>query len=144
MLPKLNPGPRNLVVHKKSYGMWGKDEMSEHSTSDVYDPEKHVDVSHKEYLPDVESIVHLDKHGLPLVPQPSRFKDDPLVRIGLFTAACQPSLTLRVELACVAQVGHPDTGQFHGLPGSFQRCCGESKSGPIKRRHACFRHESRL
>jgi hypothetical protein len=60
--------------------------MSEHSSSDVYDPEKHVDVSHKEYIPDVDTIVQLDKHGLPLVPQPSRFRDDPLVWNGFLTA----------------------------------------------------------
>jgi hypothetical protein len=27
------------------------------------------------------SSLQLDRHGLPLVPQPTRFKDDPLVRV---------------------------------------------------------------
>jgi hypothetical protein len=29
----------------------------------------------------LSGILKLDSHGLPLVPQPSRFKDDPLVSI---------------------------------------------------------------
>jgi hypothetical protein len=54
--------------------------------SDSYDSEKHAQVLHNEHgFPDIakndlDSDLKLDKHGLPLIPQPSRFKDDPLVR----------------------------------------------------------------
>jgi hypothetical protein len=58
--------------------------MSETNISDSYDSEKQG-VSHNEhdfpdFAKDDKSELQLDKHGLPLVPQPSRFKDDPLVR----------------------------------------------------------------
>jgi hypothetical protein len=47
------------------------------SNDDDHDPEKYPESN------DCRSIIHdikLDADGLPLVPQPSRFKDDPLVR----------------------------------------------------------------
>lgn len=55
--------------------------------SESYDSEKNVEVSPNDDLQvsdlakdDLKySDLKLDKHGLPLVPQPSRFKDDPLV-----------------------------------------------------------------
>jgi hypothetical protein len=59
--------------------------MSVTNMSDSYDSEKHVQISHNEHnfpeIPknDPDSELQLDKHGMPLVPQPSRFKDDPLV-----------------------------------------------------------------
>jgi hypothetical protein len=39
--------------------------------------------------------LRLDTHGLPLSPQPSNFKDDPLVRINIFQDNGQSSLKLK-------------------------------------------------
>jgi hypothetical protein len=44
------------------------------STS-LVDSEKNVDPASD------TSSLQVDRHGLPLVPQPTRFKDDPLVRV---------------------------------------------------------------
>ena len=41
----------------------------------------HDDVDGKEMKPDAQNV-KLDKHGYPLVPQPSDNKDDPLVGIA--------------------------------------------------------------
>ena len=60
----------------------------------------------------------LDHNGLPLVPQPSRFKDDPLV--------CRPvsrpldQVLIRLELAIMAQMGCSTPSLLHGHDGTFQ------------------------
>jgi hypothetical protein len=100
--------------------------MSENNMPYSYDDsEKHAEV-HSEHQhsdiakEDVDLELKLDKHGLPLVPQPSRFKDDPLVRNFLVSAEQSTLTTLGTELARMAQVGRPDPGQLHGLLGPFQ------------------------
>ena len=75
--------------------------MSETNVSDSYDSEKLAQVSHNEHqFPGiskgdvkVDSELKLDKHGLPLIPQPSRFKDDPLVRTPLASVSWRSVLT---------------------------------------------------
>ncbi len=46
----------------------------------------------------------LDPHGLPLVPQPSRFKDDPLVSAPL---SAQPRDPVRDGKACLLTTDRP-------------------------------------
>ena len=58
-------------------------------------------------------VLKLDQHGLPLVPQPSGFKDDPLVS--------RPGMRFRIhlspiaELARLAEMDRPHPGQLHGV-----------------------------
>jgi hypothetical protein len=62
----------------------------------------------------------LDATGLPLVPQPSRFKDDPLVSISALSRirdACE--VTNVAELACMAEMGGINSGWLYGLLGTI-------------------------
>ncbi len=52
------------------------DEVMKSSNDDSHDPEKYPESNDSRSIHDIK----LDADGLPLVPQPSRFKDDPLVR----------------------------------------------------------------
>jgi hypothetical protein len=49
------------------------------SSSEGGDPERQLSHGEKDSRSNVSEDLKLDSTGLPLVPQPSRFKDDPLV-----------------------------------------------------------------
>lgn len=85
-------------------------------------------------------VLKLDKHGLPLVPQPSDHKDDPLVSIGsesdmvypalpLFssTRESQAFLTVILELVSCVEISRdppnllPRDGRTNGL-GCYKPC----------------------
>lgn len=51
--------------------------QDKHDSSSLADSEKHAVEIHEKAS---TSSLALDRHGLPLVPQPTRFKDDPLAR----------------------------------------------------------------
>jgi hypothetical protein len=75
----------------------------------------------------VSEDLKLDATGLPLVPQPSRFKDDPLVSVSAFSCnrhACE--LTNVAELACMAEMGGINPSWLYGLLGTIQ--CGSRQS----------------
>ncbi len=65
--------------------------------------------------------IKLDSKGLPLVPQPSRFKDDPLVSFDEVPTDLEIDINLTAELACLVEVGSPAPSRLHGLPGPVQR-----------------------
>jgi len=75
----------------------------------------------------------LDVRGLPLVPQPSRFKDDPLVSMHVYCAETIVNPT--VELAFMAQVGCIDSGWIYGILGAIQCCPGQPLPGAAQRRN---------
>lgn len=88
---------------------------------------------------DTDADLKLDKHGLPLIPQPSRWMDDPLVYENSlymisnpFDASnfCAQRLTSSTELATMAKVGGPDPGLVHGLPRPLQLCRRQPESRP--------------
>jgi len=65
--------PRQLLFHSKFFSS-GLSPMGTPQTDNSSDLEKSDELA---------GIVKVDPHGLPLVPQPSDFKDDPLVRSRL-------------------------------------------------------------
>lgn len=50
--------------------------------ADIFQGDEKGNATEKSSQHSAESL-KLDKHGLPLVPQPSRFNDDPLVSVGI-------------------------------------------------------------
>ena len=77
---------------------------------------------------DIASDVQVDKNGLPLVPQPSKFRDDPLVSK---TSPFKRPHRLRrlLEHATLAQMGRPDTSVLRRFLRAFQLCSGKSVLG---------------
>ena len=85
----------------------------------------------------IQEVVKVDGNGMPLVPQPSRFKDDPLVRvpsaelteyygycIGKVSRSCQANGF--TELATMDEVDRIDSSQLHGLFGSVRLWSSQS------------------
>lgn len=61
---------------------------------------------------DSEATLIYDHNGLPLVPQPSQFKDDPLVCIS-HECGCMLIVT---ELVIVVEMGSSPPSRLYGLP----------------------------
>lgn len=72
----------------------------------------------------IQTILY-DQRGLPLVPQPSGFRDDPLVRLRFSTAKfyTQHECLPQTELAYMAEVGNPDSSGIYGLFRALQLRC---------------------
>lgn len=91
----------------------------EQYTDDAAKSSSDCDVEKYEESSGMESVeaLKLDNNGLPLVPQPSRFKDDPLVSTfspAVFFSNQYPELAGMVEMGC------PHTSRLHGLPRTLQ------------------------
>lgn len=86
---------------------------SEKSENGVIDDLKH------------ERPLKLDPHGLPLIPQPSDFKDDPLVGRTILISDTSNTCT---ELAIMAQMDCSDRSLIDGNVGSFQFSSRQSLS----------------
>jgi hypothetical protein len=90
-------------------------------------------ISDLEKSDEATATLKVDPHGLPLVPQPSDFKDDPLVSDYLSSAQAVIVIPNRIhadshpELAPMAEVDSLAAGQLHGLPGAVQRSCSQSQ-----------------
>lgn len=90
--------------------------MGKDSVSDVEKSDEASDVPLKR-----------DTHGLPLVPPPSDFTDDPLVsELPSFCTNPQGCSSL-AELAPMEEMDCPATGQLHGLSRPLQRCCTQPR-----------------
>lgn len=63
------------------------------------DPEQHT-------KSDVSEELKLDSNGLPLVPQPSRFKDDPLVRNIPASRQFGSNKTISISNMAMNRIGH--------------------------------------
>ena len=74
--------------------------------------------------------LQFDQRGLPLVPQPSGFRDDPLVSSpdGVSGTDHSPA----AELAPVAEMGRPRPSRLHGLSRPIRLRRGQSQSGPAE------------
>lgn len=94
------------------------DWAAEPDSSSLGDIEKHAVEVVETKAASTDSL--LDKNGLPLVPQPSRFKDDPLVcpfPSGIYRWLI---LTKSQELAVMDEMGCSHSSQFLCVPGSLQ------------------------
>lgn len=70
------------------------------------------------------SDVKVDKHGLPLVPQPSNSPDDPLVS-PIFGP--RTSTQIHVELVSETEIVHLPSNQLACSPGTNELCSYQSR-----------------
>lgn len=94
--------------------------FSDRQISSADDPEKHFPSTPSTLGGFIHHDLRLDPNGLPLSPQPSRFKDDPLVSLISLPRQRTGINCSTPELAIVVEMGRSNPSGLHGFPGSLQ------------------------
>jgi hypothetical protein len=87
---------------------------------------------HQKLGEDDTSNLRLDKHGLPLVPQPTQHKDDPLVSLALTSKHSIKALK-SIELVPCSQVVHRSSNQLASMHGPHELSSHQPSLRPARK-----------